>query len=238
MKEGVSSEESGAPVPLEDRLGYHFGDPVLLEAALTHPSLAQDRDGTRGNERLEFLGDSALDLVISELLYAAYPEWDEGQLSRARSTLVNGPALAARAQALHLGDYMRLGRTERHAGAQKPRILANVFEAVVGALYLDGGIAAVRVLVRREFAEGLASGDAALERDAKTRFQEWTHAQYQEKPHYEIVTDTEMENAEDRFEAELQFRGECWGRGTGRTKRAAEQAAAGAALLRMEALDE
>ena len=219
---------------LEAKLGHGFDDPTLLTTALTHASAAFERDGTRGNERLEFLGDAVLDLVVARLLYLAHPDWREGELTRARSALVNTRFLARQARALGLADYLVLGRTERRSGgAEKERVLANLFEAVVAALYLDGGLEPVFRLVERCFGEALA-GEATLQRDPKTRFQEWAHAALRETPRYSVLEDTGVEEAEDRFTVAVTVNGEAWARGSGRSKRAAERAAAAEALARME----
>ena len=227
----MSDGEGSADRALEARLGHVFDDGELLELALTHPSRSHEVDGSRGNERLEFLGDAVLDLVVGELLFEAHPEWQEGELSRARASLVNASALAARARALDVGGAIRLGRTEeRGGGAEKERILANVFEAIVGALYLDAGLEHVVGFVRREFRTVLEQTDAALERDAKTRLQEWTHRERSVTPRYRLRDDTGVEDADDRFHVDVEVDGETWGTGVGRSKRAAEQAAATAAL--------
>jgi ribonuclease-3 len=216
------------------RLGHCFVDPTLLTTALTHASAAFEQDGTRGNERLEFLGDAVLDLVVARLLYAAHPEWREGELTRARSALVNTRFLARQARGLQLSDYLVLGRTERRSGgAEKERVLANLFEAVIGALYLDAGLDAVVRLVERCFSEALA-GEAMLQRDPKTRFQEWAHAVLRETPRYVVLDDSGIEEAEDRFTVAVTVDGETWAEGSGRSKRAAERAAAAEALVRME----
>ncbi len=221
---------------LEDRLDHRFRDRGLLEAALTHPSYSAEEPEAEGNERLEFLGDAVLDLVVAGLLYARQPRWSEGQLTRARAALVNTVSLAEQARALELGRVARLGRTERGAdgGTDKESILANLFEAVLGALYLDGGFEPVRALVSRQFSEVLDSGEDVLARDPKTHFQEWAHARLRTTPRYRALTDSGVEDAEDRFTVEVQVGGEAWGQGTGRTKRAAERAAAADALDRVK----
>jgi ribonuclease-3 len=229
----VSEEVARPDAALEERLGYLFSAPGLLLLALTHPSRSHEQDGTRGNERLEFLGDAVLDLVVGELLYEAHPAWPEGHLSRARAALVNAGALATRARALRVGDHVRLGRTEATSGgAEKDRILANVLEAIIGALYLDGGLDPVVSLVKREFGEALAEGHAVLEPDSKTQFQEWAHRALAETPSYRLQSDTGVEDADDRFRVAVEVDGEEWGSGCGRTKRAAEQEAAGMAMHR------
>jgi ribonuclease-3 len=221
----------GAEGTIEAALGYAFGDAELAERALAHPSWAYEVDGSRGNERLEFLGDAVLGLVIAELLYAAHPEWDEGQLTRARAGLVNQRALAARARAIGLGAFVKLGRTERRsAGDQKDTILANCLEALVGAVYLDGGLEPVRALARRLFGEAVERGAGPPRRDAKTNLQERAHAGRLPSPTYHTLADSGLEQDEQRFTVEVRIAGRGVGRGSGRSKRDAERAAAEAAL--------
>jgi len=171
-----------------------------------------------------------LDLVVGEALYAAHPEWSEGQLTRARASLVRGDALAERARELGLPGHVKLGRTElRSGGAEKDSILANVFEAVIGALYLDGGLAPVQAYVAAWFT---GDGEHTLAADAKTSFQEWAHAALRATPSYHTLDDTGIEEDEHRFTVEVRVAGEPWGTGSGRSKRLAERAAAVAALAR------
>jgi ribonuclease-3 len=223
--------ENGDPVAeLGRALGYAFRDHERVLVALSHASYAYETRGDRGNERLEFLGDAVLDLVVGEALYAAHPEWSEGQLTRARASLVRGDALAARARELGLPGLVRLGRTElRSGGAEKESILANVFEAVIGALYLDGGLAPVQTYVARWFPE---DATVSLARDAKTSFQEWAHATLRATPSYHTLVDTGVEDDDLRFTVEVRVDGEAWGSGTGRSKRMAERAAAESALAK------
>lgn len=219
---------------LEALLGHRFEDPHLLDVALAHPSFAHEFDGSRGNERLEFLGDAVLDLAVARLLYDAHPHWSEGDLTRARAALVNSRTLARCARELGLGAYARLGRTERKTGgADKERILANVFEALLGALYLDAGLPPVTAIAQRLFADLLVTGSDPLVADPKTRFQEWSHAEHGSTPRYAAVSDSGVENDESRFVVEVRLLGKVWGQGTGRTKRAAERAAAEDALTRI-----
>jgi ribonuclease-3 len=230
--------EGGARRPaaeLEAALGLRFRDPELLAAALTHASLAHERGGGRGNERLEFLGDAVVDLAAARLLYDAHPEWAEGELTRARASLVNGRSLAACARRLSLGSFVGLGRTElQSGGADKDSILANVFEALLGALYLDAGLEPALEFARRVFGSGLESAGA---RDPKTSFQEWAHEHRHHTPVYETAGDSGRENDEERFRVVVRVGGEVWGSGTGRSKQAAERRAALAALARAEAGD-
>ena len=231
----MSGERSAAEADarVEAALGHAFGTPVRLETALTHPSFAAEHPEAESNERLEFLGDAVLDLVVARLLFERQPDWSEGHLTRARAALVNTRALADQARSLGLGQAARLGRTERgdgEGGTEKESILANLFEAVIGALFLDGGLEPVAALVERLFADAFASGEAVLAQDPKTHFQEWAHAQLGVTPRYRPIDDTGVEEAEDRFSVEVRIGDEVWGRGVGRTKRAAERAAAARGL--------
>ena len=214
-------------------LGYAFVDRALLDLALAHPSYSHEMDGGRGNERLEFLGDAVLDLVIAQILYEVHPEWDEGDLTRTRAGLVNQSSLAKRARELDLGGFVKLGRTEvRSGGAEKNSILANCFEALVGAIYLDGGLRPLVDFVRRVYGAALESEAGRQRRDVKTEFQEWAHAQFQETPRYQTVRDSGSDEDEERFSVEVAIAGSLWGRGAGRSKRSAERAAAAAALAK------
>ena len=223
--------------PAVDRLGaalgYRFSDEERALRALSHPSYSHEASaGDRGNERLEFLGDAVLDLVVGEALFAAHPDWNEGRLTRARAAWVRRESLAERGRELGLPDLVRLGRTElRSGGADKDSILANTLEAVVGALYLDGGLAPVQALVQR-WLGAEADGGSVGGRDAKTAFQEWAHAELRETPSYHTVGDSAVEDDALRFTVEVRVAGEVWGAGSARSKRLAERAAAQAALER------
>lgn len=223
---------SGSTERLGAALDYDFEDEGLAETSLSHPSHAHELDGGRGNERLEFLGDAVLDLVVARMLFLRHPDWSEGHLTRARAALVNKDALARRARGLGLDELVKLGKTERRTGGRsKDSILANCFEAVIGALYLDGGLVPVDRLIERLFGEE-ASQEEVLQ-DAKTAFQEWAHAELQVTPHYRTVEDTGIENDDARFTVEVMVDDAACGSGVGRTKREAERAAARAALARM-----
>jgi ribonuclease-3 len=229
----VSDETDPA---LEAALGYAFRDRSLVATALSHASFAHETDGSLSNERLEFLGDSVLDLAIAELLFRAHPEWSEGELTRARAALVNRAALAERARALDLGRFVKLGRTEvRSGGEAKDRVLADCFEALVAAIYLDGGLAPAMDFARRCFGRAL---ERRPSRDAKTRFQEWAHAELRRTPRYATVSDSGIEDDEARFTVQVSVDGECWGVGKGRSKQLAERGAAREALARGARRDE
>ena len=165
-------------------LGYVFRQPELLEEALTHRSASP-----RNNERLEFLGDALLNLVIAECLFQRYPQATEGDLSRLRSTLVKGEALAELARSLKLGENLRLGQGEvRSGGSQRESILADTLEAIFGAVYLDGGLNACRALILNLYQEGLAGLASADEsKDPKTRLQEYLQARQQPLPVYSVL---------------------------------------------------
>jgi ribonuclease-3 len=215
---------------VDDAVGYAFRDRTLIETALSHASYAHETDGTRGNERLEFLGDAVLDLLIAELLFDAHPAWTEGELTRARAALVNRAALADRARSVDLGRFLKLGRTElRSGGEAKDRVLADCFEAIVAAIYLDGGLEPAMSFVRRCFGESLAGRPL---QDAKTQLQEWAHARLQRTPSYATVSDSETEDDDQRFTVEVSIGGKAWGVGVGRSKQLAERAAARDALVR------
>jgi ribonuclease-3 len=220
---------------LEGRIGYVFRDTALLELALSHASFSYEQSAGRGNERLEFLGDAVLGLAIAHELYRGHPDWNEGDLTRARAALVNGRALAEVARRLDLPPHIRLGRTEQASGGeQKDRVLANVLEALIGAIYLDGGLAPAQGFLRRCFAQELAAAGEPLERDPKTALQEWAHAVHRATPSYVTVGDSGQEADDLRFCVEVRIAGQAIASGAGRSKRAAELAAARAALARRE----
>ena len=238
MEGGSLSPPEGKPRALSElkqRLGYRFEDEARLEQALTHRSRAnEDGDPMRGNERLEFLGDAVLDLVVSELLMEKHAEAPEGTLSRARAGVVNTRALAACARKLGLDQDVRLGRgEERSGGRRKPSILANVFEGVLGAIYLDGGLEPARIFVERECGEALA---AAGQRpaDPKTQLQERLQASGGPVPGYRTTSEHGPDHAKE-FRVEVSVEGRVLGQGQGNSKREAEQEAARRALASFDA---
>ncbi len=219
----------------ESALGCSFQDRELLDRALTHASFAQENDGDRGNERLEFLGDAVIGMLTARLLYEDHPDWSEGDLTRARAALVNRGALAECARGIDLGRYLRLGRTEQlSAGEGRDRILADGFEAVLGALYLDSGVDAVEEVVRSLFGESIHRGPTP---DPKTEFQAWAHCQFKRTPSYHTSRDSGTDEDEERFTVEVRVEGEVWGSGVGRTKQLAGRSAAEAALVRSASAD-
>ncbi|MGH8272365.1 MAG: ribonuclease III [Gammaproteobacteria bacterium] len=217
---------------LGKRLGHRFGDPALATAALTHRSAAGE-----SNERLEFLGDAVIALAIAEWLYEYKPDLEEGDLTRMRASLVNRDTLAALARELDLGALLELGGGERRAGGfQRRSILEDAFEAVIGAVFVDGGYADARAALRRIFASRLdALPDPESLKDAKTRLQERLQARGLALPDYAVLVAGGPEHAR-RFEAECRVDAlSVIGKGSGTNKRRAEQAAAAAALEQLDA---
>lgn len=217
---------------LEDILGYHFSDPRLLELALTHPSITHDRGaGTPHNQRLEFLGDAVLQLVLTLELYEKFPVQDEGPLTQARAEMVNRRTLASQSRALSVGRFLRMSRSEASTGGRdRSSALADVFEAVVGAIFLDGGLDPARQFVLRRFREAFGQLEALPSlHNPKGELQEMLQAESAEPPGYDLISVSGPDH--DRvFECAVRYRGETLGRGIGKTKKAAESEAARQAL--------
>lgn len=215
---------------LEKSLGYRFRDRGLLELALTHRSYANEQGLAEHNERLEFLGDSILGAVAAAWLYTTHPELPEGELSKRKSYLVSEPALARLAASLRVGDELRLGvGEERSGGREKPSLLANGVEALLGAVFLDGGTDPVRRIVTPFLAGVTEEGPPVLHSEPKTRLQEELQARGWELPVYRLVGEEGPDHAK-RFTVECRVRGRPAGRGTGRSKKTAEREAAARAL--------
>ena len=219
---------------LEERLGYQFQNRTLLENALTHSSYANEhRDaGMPSNERLEFLGDSVLGMVVADHLYREHPQMPEGELTRTRAAMVCEDSLVEVARTLDLGCYLRLGKGEDSGGGrERPSILADATEAVIAAIYLDGGIAQARRTIR-----ALILGneeELSASRDYKTALQELIQKESGRKLTYRLVGETGPDHAK-RFSMEVDLNGTVIGAGEGRTKKAAEQAAAKAAIAALK----
>ena len=222
MESGVT----GVPEPLATRLGHSFADPALLTLALTHRSWCAEHAGEESNERLEFLGDSVLGLAVTDHLMSELPHAPEGHLAKVRATVVSAPTLARIAQQLGLGEDLRLGRGELLSGGQaKQSILADAFEAVLGAVYLDAGWETARRLVLRllvEHIEEAAAGPGG--HDYKTRLQELVARRFDGAPSYTL--DETGPDHDKRFFATVHVRGEAMGSGEGTSKKQAEQDAA------------
>jgi ribonuclease-3 len=220
---------------LEEALGYRFADASLLERALTHRSHSHEQGVISSNyERLEFLGDALLGFLVAHWLYRDDPGAAEGQLSRRRQSLVRTSSLAEAARRVGLGSAIRLGRGEESSGGRdKLSLLADTFEAVLGAVYLDGGIRAARSFVQRHLRRELRASRQASEHsdDYKTRLQEAIQARLQRTPRYRIVSTTGPAHALE-FEVEVLLEDRILGSGRGSNRKLAEQAAARQALER------
>lgn len=221
---------------LESILGHPFRDRALLVCALTHRSFANEhrREGSRDNERLEFLGDAVLDLAVGHMLMERYPALREGQLSVARAQVVSEEALSELAIDLALGDWLYLGKGERRSGGQrKPSILADAMEAVIAAVYLDGGFTAAWALVGRLFASSIGSVEETDFYDFKTRLQELAQAGLHATPAYRVLSTRGPDHAKI-FEVSVEIAGREWARASGRSKKRAEQRAAANASFLLE----
>jgi ribonuclease III len=231
----------------EERLGYKFSARELLERALTHSSAVPELRSTgadeavsallpRDNERLEFLGDAVLELLTSEHLLVAFPEWSEGQLSKSRARIVNAGSLEAAARRLRLGEHLRLGRgEEKSGGREKQTLLADAFEAVVAAVYLDGGLGAAReVLQRVLFEQALEErGERISESDRKSALQELLQGRGRAPAEYRVAGESGPDH-QKVFQIEVWIDGERMATGEGSTKKEAEQRAARSALEQLE----
>ena len=235
MREAVPT---GEPLQqLSDRLGHSFGDLNLLELALTHRSVGIDAEIS--NERLEFLGDAVLGAAVSELLYTHFPDASEGRLTKLKSLIVNNSRLAEAARRTEIGPCLRLNKGEECSGGRtKPRLLANAFEAVVGAVYLDGGMEAVGEVVRRLLVgpDGLAEADELLDgAQGKSALQEWLQARGRDLPEYSLIESFGPSNRRT-FRVEVRCGAEI-ATGEARRKQTAEQLAAGRVLRKLIALE-
>ncbi len=215
---------------IQARLGYRFETLSLLEKALRHESfINESEESVESNERLEFLGDSVLGLVVAEFLYRTFGEHPEGDLARMKSYLVSTSHLAEHASRLELGQFLILGKGELLSHGRKRRsLLADVFEAVIGAIYLDGGLEPARDFIVRILGPAMEAG-SGLKKDYKSVLQEWTQSLYKELPDYRVIKE-EGPPHERVFEVEVTFRGQVLGVGRGQSKREASQQAAKEAL--------
>jgi ribonuclease-3 len=230
----MAIRRSDAAKAIEMRLGHRFADRSLLTEALTHSSAVGGGRGRRSNERLEFLGDRVLGLVIADLLLARYPREGEGDLSRRHAALVRGEALAEIGAALGAAQWLVVGRSEEEAGGRSnPALLANVVEALIGALYLDAGLEAAAGFIERHWLPRLESMPVPP-RDAKTALQEWAQSRGLGLPTYEVAAVAGPAHA-PRFEVSVSLAGFAPGGAVAGSKRAAEQAAAEELLGRLDA---
>src|SRR5579871_832611 len=216
---------------LETRIGYEFADKLLLDSALTHISALSGKSRAGSYQRLEFLGDHVLGLVVSDMLFRAFPKADEGELSRCLADLVRKETCADVARKVDLGAAIRLGASEANAGGrQRTAILADVCESLIGAVFLDGGYAASAAMVERLWGERLRTPARPL-RDPKTVLQEWAQARGLPTPSYREISRTGPHH-DPEFLVAVNLPEFSPAEGSGRSKRAAEQAAAAAMLSR------
>lgn len=238
---------SGDDERLMERLGYEFRDPTLLDRALTHSSAVPELRAARGediafagsevqdNERLEFLGDAVLELLTSEFLLKNFPEWTEGQLSKSRARIVNAHSLEIAARNLEIGAHLRLGRgEEKTGGREKPALLADAFEAVVAAMYLDGGLVPAReLLTNTVFLQARENGDRIAESDRKSALQEFLQGKGGQLAEYRLAGESGPDH-QKTFMVEVWVRGERMSSAEGSTKKEAEQKAARSALEKLQ----
>lgn len=221
---------------LERQLGYVFKNIALCENALTHKSWINEapvNTPRTDNERLEFLGDAVLALVVSDLLMDRFPDRPEGELSKIRAAIVNETGLAQVADGLALGQWVFLGRGEEQAGGrQKRSILSDAFEALIGAVYRDGGLPAAQDVLARLLSPSLEGAEGAVGRDFKSRLQELSQAHLGVAPTYAVTGQSGPEH-DKVFEVAITLGDEVYGRGSGRSKKEAQQSAAAEALARL-----
>lgn len=217
---------------LEERLGYSFRNRALLETELTHSSYANENraSGIVCNERLEFLGDSVLGVTVADFLYRHFPDMPEGRMTRLRAELVCEQSLHRVALELHLGDYLRLGKGEEHNGGRKrASILSDAVEAVIAAMYLDAGMETAAGFIHRCLLDDVRAIETPTFTDYKTSLQELVQRHSGQVLSYELVGEEGPDHAKT-FRVQVCLNGDPIGRGTGRTKKEAEQTAAANAL--------
>ncbi len=222
---------------LQEATGYQFKNPDLLTEAITHPSLAHENGHGPAphNQRLEFLGDAVLQLVLTDRVFKLHPDWPEGKLTQTRAHLANRHTLFRRAQAIELGRHLRLGKGEESSGGRdRLSNLADAFEALLGAVYLDGGMRAARKFILAQFADEFRNLKQTTPRtNPKGQLQEVLQAKSASNPLYRVVHESGPDHSK-HFEVVVEWRGREIGRGTGHSKKQAETAAAEAALAALE----
>lgn len=216
---------------LQKALNYTFKDPALLETALTHSSYANESRGSvKCNERLEFLGDAVLSIVVSDYIFKNCPSMPEGELTKLRAALVCEKSLAGYARSINLGSYLKLSRGERHSGGnERPSILADAFEAVIAAIYLDGGMESVREYILRFVVPDIKSSKPRKFKDYKTSLQEIVQKNPEERLEYVLVGESGPDHSK-HFQVEVHLNSNVIGKGGGKSKKEAEQQAAREAL--------
>lgn len=242
---------SNRDAELEARLGHRFAHKALLDRALTHSSAVPELRAARedsdnpapveeeDNERFEFLGDAVLELLSSEYLLSRFPSWSEGQLSKSRARMVNARSLEAAARRLGIGDHLRLGRgEEKTGGREKQTLLADAFEAVIAAVYLDAGLGSAREVLRQTLFEFALEedGERIAESDRKSALQEFLQRRGEVPAEYRLAGESGPDH-QKTFQIEVWVKGECLASAEGATKKEAEQMAARLALQRLEELE-
>lgn len=232
----MTTEEKKKAQQLQKALGYSFKRISNLKRALTHKSFANEHKlpSREHNERLEFLGDAVLELVVSELLMERYPDFSEGDLSKMRAAIVNEKQLASLARKFSLGDYLYLGRGEEQtSGREKSSLLADAFEAVLGAIYLDRGYKKAAAVIRGHYLDLFDSKPThEFYQDFKTELQERSQSLFRSIPRYRLVSESGPDH-DKVFEIEISIQNDVMGRGKGRSKKEAEQEAAREALSQL-----
>ncbi len=221
---------------IEERVGYNFKNKHLLLSAFIHCSFLNENRGIvdQHNERLEFLGDTVLGLIVSEYLYQKLPYTPEGELSHLRSRLVDASACAGYVQELGIGDYVLLGRGEKqNDGRGRESIRADLLEALIGAIYLDGGIEEAKKLVNKRLIDSIEETLSTPDTNWKAKLQDWCQKRYHEPPNYELIQEIGPDH-EKIFEVSVMVRGEVLGSGQGGSKKEAQQEAAKQALERID----
>ena len=225
---------------LEERLGWHFADILLLDNALTHRSFVNENIAAhcRDNERLEFLGDAVLELTVSDMLMRKFPDHAEGELSKLRASVVNERPLAELARRFGIGDHLLLGKGEEGSGGRtKPSLLANAFESVIAAMYLDGGFDRTASFIGRLFEPLIEERDfSTVYRDYKTAVQEMSQILFREMPRYLVISETGPDH-DKRFETSLMIGERLIATGMGRSKKEAEQHAAKTAIEELRKIE-
>ena len=226
-------KDSGELSQLQSRLDYNFQDQTLLQQALTHRSFCEERDSSY--ERLEFLGDSVIGLIISQFLFENFPRKSEGDLTKIKASLVSEITLTQVAQSISLGEYIRMSKEEKKAGGkEKPSIISDAYEALIGAVFLDGGLSpATRMLDQHIFSRiyQIIKNDAF--RNYKGELLEYLQSQGRRLPRYQVLEEKGPDH-EKKFVIAVFVKGKEWGRGSGTTKKEAEQNAARIALEKFE----
>lgn len=218
----------------EETIGYRFLDSSLLQLALTHSSYGNEtyHEKLHNNERLEFLGDAVLEITVSDFLYNKYPDLPEGELTRLRASMVCEPTLAVCAKEISLPDMLLLGKGEEQTGGRfRDSIISDAMEALLGAIYRDGGIECARAFVKRHILNDMENKKTFI--DSKSVLQERLQADYKEGPEYILVGEEGPDHCKT-FQVEVKSEGKTIGTGSGKTKKAAEQQAAYQAILNMD----